>query len=815
MIEKIQGLSIQGRCFSQPADLDLFPQTKDRIRVSVVFGRNGSGKSTISKSIYEIATGENSGELSASFYDDRHNPLIPAPDSLFVFNEDYIRRNLRVDEDGLHTIIFLGDQVDIKEEMDKYLEQKGKMKEELKQVEETIVQNRSDIHRNAIINTLKRGGWAARDRDIKGHKDNSAVNDKVFERICKQTVVSAGDTLEALQAEFDEQWRLLKQLSSDSGSYFNPIQQIQWNDGLEGEIVNGILKAVEKPVWTEREQLIFAVVEKHTLPFVEKARGVFTREKTTVCPFCLQEVTEEYKHGLLEDISRVLNQDAEAHQEELKQWNQTLQGLSQRLNLESVRSCSKLNPELWQEIENLASQCMKRIIPQYMTAISEKLNNVYQSVDISMIGLEDLLSRLNTALKKLEAQRIAFNENAKKVSRLKEELIRINNKIAHIQTSTEYALYLEQQQIKRELEEKRDNFSKELQQIDKELGRLNRKRSSAGNAALLINKELDYIFFSEDRLRVELATDYSGATERYILKSNQANVKPGSLSAGERNIIALCYFFADILSNQEEADFYRKETLIVIDDPVSSFDFENRVGIMTLLRSQISKFVKGSQNSRVLIFSHDLVTVYDLMKALKEIMVLSAKNKQKPREVSCPFYVCELKRKEISDFFTKKDGNPQARHEYGDLLNMIFAYADGKESDNSLVIGNVMRRALEVFSTFMYKKGIENVSTDPEITKLLGSHAAYFENMMYRLVLHGESHFEEQVKSLHADINFFGFISEEEKKSTAKNILLFMYLLNPLHIKIYLGDNCVAILEHWKEKLEEKSEKHTSGQDNV
>ena len=214
MIEKIQGLSIQGRCFSQPADLDLFPQTKDRIRVSVVFGRNGSGKSTISKSIYEIATGENSGELSASFYDDRHNPLIPAPDSLFVFNEDYIRRNLRVDEDGLHTIIFLGDQVDIKEEMDKYLEQKGKMKEELKQVEETIVQNRSDIHRNAIINTLKRGGWAARDRDIKGHKDNSAVNDKVFERICKQTVVSAGDTLETLQTKFDGQWRLLKQLYS-------------------------------------------------------------------------------------------------------------------------------------------------------------------------------------------------------------------------------------------------------------------------------------------------------------------------------------------------------------------------------------------------------------------------------------------------------------------------------------------------------------------------------------------------------------------------------------------------------------------------
>ena len=50
------------------------------------------------------------------------------------------------------------------------------------------------------------------------------------------------------------------------------------------------------------------------------------------------------------------------------------------------------------------------------------------------------------------------------------------------------------------------------------------------------------------------------------------------MSLGERNIIALCYFFTQILSNQDIGKLYQDEELVVIDDPISSFDFENKVG---------------------------------------------------------------------------------------------------------------------------------------------------------------------------------------------------------------------------------------------
>lgn len=43
----------------------------------------------------------------------------------------------------------------------------------------------------------------------------------------------------------------------------------------------------------------------------------------------------------------------------------------------------------------------------------------------------------------------------------------------------------------------------------------------------------------------------------------------------------------------------------------------------------------------------------------------------------------------------------------------------GDADEYELVIGNIMRQVLEAFSTFQYKKGIEEVSTDRSILAIL------------------------------------------------------------------------------------------------
>lgn len=83
-----------------------------------------------------------------------------------------------------------------------------------------------------------------------------------------------------------------------------------------------------------------------------------------------------------------------------------------------------------------------------------------------------------------------------------------------------------------------------------------------------INESLGLIFFSKDRLQIK--SDVNG----YTLLSNGKSVSPNNVSTGERNIIALCYFFASILNGKDEKSAYNSNYLFVIDDPISSFDHE-------------------------------------------------------------------------------------------------------------------------------------------------------------------------------------------------------------------------------------------------
>lgn len=210
--------------------------------------------------------------------------------------------------------------------------------------------------------------------------------------------------------------------------------------------------------------------------------------------------------------------------------------------------------------------------------------------------------------------------------------------------------------------------------------------------------------------------------------------------------------------NKEKNTAYKDEYIIVIDDPISSFDFENKIGILSYLKLMLGKYITQNKETKALILTHDLTTFFDLEKIFEEIL-LKCKSIYNCKDFKFNMY--ELKNQKIESFKYKK------RQEYTELINIIYDYAKGNGSEYEVVIGNIMRQALEAFSTFVYKKGIEEISTDDTILSTIDEkYRDYFENLMYRLVLHGGSHKEEQARNL--EIEFFSLISEEEKKRTAK-----------------------------------------------
>lgn len=105
-----------------------------------------------------------------------------------------------------------------------------------------------------------------------------------------------------------------------------------------------------------------------------------------------------------------------------------------------------------------------------------------------------------------------------------------------------------------------------------------------------------------------------------------------------------------------------------------------------------------------------------------------------------------------------------------------------------------MRKVLEAFGTFNYQCGIEDIARDEVIVANLSpEQKTYFENLMYRLVLHGESHAEDKTKVL----DFFSCISEKEKQKTAKDILSLLYLLHKAHLQKYLQKEQVEKIGQW------------------
>lgn len=272
----------------------------------------------------------------------------------------------------------------------------------------------------------------------------------------------------------------------------------------------------------------------------------------------------------------------------------------------------------------------------------------------------------------------------------------------------------------------------------------------------------------------------------YHLTVEGKDVFPDKISCGERNALALCYFFSEIAKETELQKLYYDEMLVVVDDPVSSFDIENRVGILSFLRYKLNQMLSSCATTKVLMMSHDVSVIFDLQKAMEEVSANCA-GVGKHAEF-CSF---QLANKKIVTFKAK------SHNEYTRLMKCVYEYGCNPEPTAELTIGNMTRRVLEAFSTFTFKEGPDKVSLNPRVLALIQDQnkRSYFQNSMYRLVLNTESHSQENVQGA-PEMNFFSHLTIKEKQRTARDVLCFMYSVNPAHVLSHLP-NAQKELDNW------------------
>ncbi|MDE6604930.1 MAG: AAA family ATPase, partial [Clostridia bacterium] len=429
MIDQIKGIRIQGKCFTNKTDFIFFTDIGDRI--GLVYGKNGSGKSTISEGINISSNKHICDELTATFLDEAQHELeLPdIQDKVFVFNENYIDRNIKIDDDGLGTIILFGKQADIQSEIDACEKEIEIVQNEYTKAYENnqqYLKNENILspqyHWLRIQEILKKpGGWAEQDSKLKGNRRNASVTDGIINDIC---TLSPSKTYEELIEEFKRKKILYDKLDDTTTSYPNKIEQIFLPTNWESEICNLLAKKIDQPCLSEREKQILTIIQSNGQTAIEDARRVFSKDNTTFCPYCFRPIDKIYKSELLESINRVLNKDTDEHIEELSKITfPTFENDYVTYNL--------LDGDLVNQIHVQISACEK-LLKKYADAISIKRNKIYTPLNMSENGLYDEIKNLNSLLLQLEKKRTDFNAAYKQKNSILNELLNINKQIAHM-----------------------------------------------------------------------------------------------------------------------------------------------------------------------------------------------------------------------------------------------------------------------------------------------------------------------------------------------------------------------------------------------
>lgn len=503
--------------------------------------------------------------------------------------------------------------------------------------------------------------------------------------------------------------------------------------------------------------------------YLEHVHPVFDKDEIEVCPLCLRPMTSNDKQKLFAKIEGFFNQESEAYKTEI---SRIIENLRQWKSLELSDVVQEI---VGSEIIGLIRQQedkFKQLLALLLSAYEKKRSNIYgtslffkwKDLESEQNSYVSLIERANESIKK-------YNSEVEHIKQLRQTLIVLNKQISAKKLKSDFEQYCKKKEKQQKCNENVDAITRQIETLHRDISSIEDQMKQVNIALEFINEALSYIFFHKKRMVLE------SSDGKYVLKSNGRDVKPKDVSTGERNAIALCYFFAKIFENHQKNNRYTDENLVVLDDPVTSFDKDNKVGIMSFLRWQVDALYHGNDKTKILIMSHDLSSVFQFQKVYNDI----AKDK---------YRVCELidKRLEDREIFKHK------RNEYKKIMDEVFEIANNSHGD-ILSIGNKMRRMEEAYSSFIFNNKFESLlHNDSFLQKVPESKRTFFKSFMSRLILNTESHTEERIYDMH---DFTPMFEEEEIRKTAKYLLILFYYVDPFHLKSYLGSDNFSEVEKW------------------
>ncbi len=691
-------------------------------RVNIIYGRNYSGKTTLSRILKSIEDKEltpkyGNGKFQITFENNHiateNNLDVDIQEyKIRVYNTDFVKENLSWlhNEDGtINPFTILGAknvEIDKKiKEIEQILgsieSEKGLIYDHSLAEQEFIKAKRA--FENAVIDLDNK----LRDK-AKEIKNNTAV----FSLPTYQINTIKGDIPKAKKQglltpeQTVEKQKLLKE---DPKNEIVRLKEAKPNFESFNSQTKELLKKKIKPSQPITELVNDSLLQEWVRQGIDKHK-----DKRETCGFCGNPLGENLWNKLDEHFSKESEELRKEIKSKIDNLDQAKSNLDSFINLSKESFYSNLHSE-FEAIQKkwlATTKTYSKSIDSLTKALTEREKDIFKERDLEEIPdvsetvletIKDINNIINLHNKKTETldkdQQTARQEL--RLSDVFNFIVKINydNAVDNIQK-------LESSQ--KSQKENLDKLYSKITEYSETKRTLEAQAKDESKGAELVNQHLTH-FFGHNELKLVA----EGVAPNILFKIIRNDEYASNLSEGECSLISFCYFIAK-MEDELKDEINSSKLIIYIDDPISSLDSNHIFFMFSLIESVIAKPKKYCQ---LFISTHNL----DFLKYLKQLTF--------PKYKEVP----EAKKEKIDKkhFLVERNGKtrtilklaPEYLREYVTEFNYLFfqihscSKADTEKIEHNYQynFGNNMRKFLEAY--LFYKYPTSKLSFDERIKK--------------------------------------------------------------------------------------------------
>lgn len=681
-------------------------------KINILYGRNYSGKTTLSRIFRSLETGqlpENYDDPQYELIDENGNKidqnnlaLADFSSPVRVFNEDFIKSNLKflIDPTGeIAPFAILGNT-------------NGTLVDEIKELTKEIGSSeepKTGLHKavDDANNALDSANQALSEAesDLKSKLSKKATDKSIGIKYKSDRFGDVNYTIAKIRSDIET------------------IYQNEYQGPSTADIANceAILRdTVHEPITNIRFQHQYSTYKDEAVSLLEKEigtsnkiqrlihdtalnlwvkRGVEIADNASICPFCGNPITDEFwseLHAHFDEESRKLENDIGGLIEQIRK----------EINKGAINDAS-IKLQLYSEYigkYEVAKKLLDEKLSEYYNALQElidqlekRLANISHPVEFLSDkncdnDIEEALNRLNLVL----------NENNSYAGELKNKQTSAKT-VLRLKEVEDFCNTIDYRAVSEKIEKLksiRDAAESKLNDVKDDLS--NKQEALDGKKRLLNDEELgakhvnEYLndFFGHHFVTLEAHKDNDDAKQ--IKFCIMRNGKPAyNLSEGECSLISFCYFMAKL----DDVATSGQKPIIWIDDPISSLDSNHIYFIFSLI---VSKIAKTGCFSQLFISTHNL----DFLKYLNRLKSYHLDKNGKQTAASKAYFLIERKGNHSSIQALPQYLKSNAT-EYNYLFSQIYKVSQcvAVTDDNYDMLysfGNSARKFLEMYLYFKY-----------------------------------------------------------------------------------------------------------------